>query len=179
MSGHVDPVTGPGALAAVLARRTGPAVLATLLAAVVAPGPLRLLAVATAALLLGAALHESGHALAHWHLHRGRSRESVLVLSRAGLPLAVRAEGPVSRRVAAAGPAGAGAVGLLVLGVAVVTGLPVWWAVALPLVLHVAGLVPGCSDGDVVWGLADDGPAGPAPAVPVGPSAVPVAQKTE
>lgn len=143
-------VSSPAALAAALARMVWPWLIAWLAAWWV---PIRAGAVVLAmlaALFVGAALHEAGHALAYWGPPvAGRGREPIEVRSRLTLPLAVAAPGPPRLAVLAAGPLFPATIGAGLLAATVVLPVPpVLVGTGWVLAIQALGLLPGCDDGD-------------------------------
>lgn len=144
-------LTGPAQLRQVMVRGAlPPAALAVLCLA--APVPLGYLLLMIFSLISSSWVHEAGHVLAYWRIG-GTGR--VVLRSRYGMGLSVAVPDPgrATRRVAAGGPLAACAVGLALLALGYAVGSGSMLSAGAAFGLHVLGLLPGCSDGNRLWGL--------------------------
>lgn len=122
------------------------------LLATLAPDALAALAFGILGLLVGATLHEGGHALAYWQFV-DRAAELTIV-SVALVPVLVRSPSAHRHRwVAAAGPLLPAGVGVSTVICAAALDSQGGVAFGVGLALHALGVIPGNSDGDTVWGL--------------------------
>ena len=123
-------------------------------ASLLLPTPLDAVLAALFSTILGSWLHEAGHVAAYWWT-RG-ALEPVVVRSVWGFlatSVAVPRPGNHARLVALGGPLPVAALGVVVGVIAWATALPGLWGAAVALGLHGAGLLPGASDGNRLWGL--------------------------
>ena len=143
-------VSSRSALAAALARMVWPWLVAWLVAWWVPITAAAVVLAMLAAVFVGAALHEAGHALAYWGLPAaGRRSEPIEVRSRLILPLGVAAPGPPPHAVLAAGPLLPAVIGAGLLAANAVLPVPaVLVGTGWVLAMQVLGLLPGCDDGD-------------------------------
>ncbi len=103
-------------------------------------------------LILGTGVHEVGHALFYWRV--GGRGHRVTVGHRWGLALWSAFPEPARPRfVALGGPLVPSLVGGCLWVVAAWIGSPWLTGLSIGLVVHVFGLLPGCKDGDRIWGL--------------------------
>lgn len=127
-----------------------PAALAILCAR--APTPLGYLLVMMLSLVASSWIHEGGHVLAYW---RSAGAGRAVVRGRFGVATSVLVPDPrrAVRRIAAAGPIAAGVVGIVLIVPGRALGSHELVLAGSAFCLHALGLLPGCSDGNRVWGL--------------------------
>jgi len=105
------------------------------------------------ALLLSTWFHESWHIIAYWIV--AQRHAPIVVHHWGGVAFSVTVPNPrqAARMVALWGPSGVGllGVGLIAWGTQLSLGELV--AVGVSFAVHLVGLLPGCSDGNRVWGL--------------------------
>jgi Zn-dependent protease len=123
------------------------------LATICLPSPVDAVTSAMFALPFSAWLHEAGHVIAYWTV--SPATEPVQIRSHFGLATSasVPEPGRASVWVALSGPLLPTLAGLVMCLLALETATPVLWGWGGALLLHLTGLLPGCSDGNRIWGL--------------------------